>query len=104
MFNKFSSENCAVYEIMRINTEEPDRPQMAIKYGARALYAGYLRLQTHIQNMQYALLVHGNNGYANEPQCYVHMHTACLVLSNAPGYPEERCFKAPALLPPFLRM
>ena len=26
---------------------------------------------THIPNMQYLLLFHGHNGYANAPQCYV---------------------------------
>jgi hypothetical protein len=29
------------------NTVQLDRPQMTIKYGACALYAGYLRLQAH---------------------------------------------------------
>jgi hypothetical protein len=36
----FISENCAVYEIMWKNMVQPDRPQMTIKYGARALHAG----------------------------------------------------------------
>jgi hypothetical protein len=30
---------------------EPDRAQMEIKYAARAMRAGYIRLQKHNQNM-----------------------------------------------------
>ena len=41
------------------------------QYGACALHAGYLRLQTHTQGLQYLLLFHGNNGCTNGPQCYV---------------------------------
>ena len=41
------------------------------QYGACALHARYLRLQTHTQNMQYSSLFHHKNGYANAPQCYV---------------------------------
>jgi hypothetical protein len=28
------------------------------------------RIQTHLQNIQYVLLFHGNGGYVNAPQCY----------------------------------
>jgi len=35
------------------------------------LHAGYLRLQTHTQNMWYLLLSHCYNGCTNVPQCYV---------------------------------
>jgi hypothetical protein len=35
--------------------------------------------QTHTQNMYYLLLFHGNNSYANAPQCYVYKNIACLV-------------------------
>ena len=35
----FSSENRAVYEIMRKNVVQPDRPEVLIQYGARALHA-----------------------------------------------------------------
>jgi hypothetical protein len=56
---------------MRKNTVQPDRPQITIQHKACALRAGYLRLQTHTQNIYYLLLFHSNNGYANEPQCYV---------------------------------
>jgi hypothetical protein len=34
------SENRAVYEIMRENLVDAERPQMTIKYGACALHAG----------------------------------------------------------------
>ena len=40
-----------------------------IKWSACALRAGYLRLQTRTKNMQYLLLFHGNNGYANAHHC-----------------------------------
>jgi len=40
------------------------------KYGACALHAGWLRLQTHNQNMSYLLLFHFNNCYTNTLQCY----------------------------------
>jgi len=29
------------------------------------------RVRAHVHNIQYLLLLHGNNGYANVPQCYV---------------------------------
>jgi hypothetical protein len=38
--------NRTVYEIMWDNTIQPDRPHIKI-YGACALHAGYLRLQTY---------------------------------------------------------
>jgi hypothetical protein len=37
----------------------------ATLYGARALYAGYLRLQTHTPNTQYVLLLHCKIGSMN---------------------------------------
>ena len=37
------------------------------QYVACVLHARYLRLQTHTQNMQYLLLFHFKNGYANAP-------------------------------------
>jgi len=36
----FISENRAVYNITRKNMVEPDRPQMAVQYGACALQGG----------------------------------------------------------------
>jgi hypothetical protein len=41
------------------------------QYGACALHAGYLRLPTHIHNIQYSLLFHCNVGCTNAPQYYV---------------------------------
>jgi len=45
---------------------------MTIKLAACVLHAGYLRQQTHTQNVKYLwnITFHGNNGYANAPQCY----------------------------------
>jgi len=41
MFNDFfPPENRAVYEVMWKNNIQPDRPQMAIEYGACALHVG----------------------------------------------------------------
>ena len=48
------SENRALLEIIWKYTVESGRPQMT--YGACALYAGYQRLQTRTQNIQYLLL------------------------------------------------
>jgi len=48
MSNNLLSENRAVYETMWKNTPEQDSPQMTTQYGASAMHAGYLRLQTHI--------------------------------------------------------
>jgi len=42
-----STENLAVYGIVWKNTVEPNRPQVAINYGACASHAGYLELHTH---------------------------------------------------------
>ena len=50
MFNNFSSENRAVYEIVWKNMVEPNRPQNTY-YGASTLHAGYLWLLTHTRNM-----------------------------------------------------
>ena len=41
----------AVYEITWENMVDIDRPQTTIEYGACALHAGCLTLQTHTQNM-----------------------------------------------------
>ena len=42
-------ESRAAYEIMWENMADPKRPQMTIQYGARALHAGYKKLQIHAQ-------------------------------------------------------
>jgi len=46
----FSPENRAVYEITWKNIVEPDTGHRW-QYGAYTFRAGYLRLQTHTQNM-----------------------------------------------------
>jgi len=46
------------------------------EYDACALHAVCVKLQTHIQ---YLLLFHGNNGFANAPRHYVYMYIACVV-------------------------
>jgi len=47
----FSLKNRAACEIMYRTVVERGRPQMTIEYGASAVHAGYLRIQTHTQNM-----------------------------------------------------
>jgi len=49
----FFSKNRAVYEIMWKNMVQPDRHRW---YGACAVHAGYLMLQTHTINMEYLQL------------------------------------------------
>jgi hypothetical protein len=53
---------------------EPDRPKITVKYGARALHAGWKRLQTNSQNMQHLFPLLGNNGDAIAPQFYAFMY------------------------------
>jgi len=45
------SKNHAMYEIMWKSTVEPDWPQMTVYYSTCTLHAGWVRLQTHTQNM-----------------------------------------------------
>jgi len=45
------SDSSAVYEAVCKNRVQPDRLRMTISYGACAVHAAYLRLQTHTQNM-----------------------------------------------------
>jgi hypothetical protein len=49
-------------------------------YGAYALHAGYLKLQTHARSVHYLLLFHGNSGCTNALQRYAYMYIACLVI------------------------
>ena len=69
--NKYFPKIRTVCEIT-CHVVEPDRPQAAIKHGAWALRAGWIRLQAHNQNMQYLLLLCRNSGYANAPMLIVH--------------------------------
>jgi hypothetical protein len=71
MFNNLFLETRAVYEKMWKSMVESDRPQITIQYGA--CFACWITkaTDTHIQNMQYLLLFHGNNDYTKALQCYV---------------------------------
>ena len=46
MFNNFSQKSCRLYNIL-----QPNRPQITSQCCECTLYARYLRLQTHTQNM-----------------------------------------------------
>ena len=64
----FPPKNPAIYKIAWKNMVEPDRPQLAIWYGACASHAEYKTTETH---SEYVILsFHGNNGYANAPHWY----------------------------------
>ena len=45
-----------------------------------SIAAGYLRLQTRTQNIQYILLFHCSRGSTNVPKYNVYTYNACLVL------------------------
>jgi hypothetical protein len=62
----FFYENLAVYEITWKYILQRCRPH----YGARAVYAAYLRLQKHTQNIKHLLLLHCYIGCRNAPPCY----------------------------------
>jgi len=50
-------ETLAIRKIMCKYTLEPDRLQAAMWHGTWNLHAGWLRLQTHTQNMYYLWLL-----------------------------------------------
>ena len=58
------------------------------------MHVEYLRLQTHVQNMQYLLLFHENNGYANKPQCNV-IHTLPVFYSVCTVRITYKCHSGP---------
>jgi hypothetical protein len=60
------------------NTFSENRGKILYSRTGCTLRAGYLRLQTHMQNMKYLLLSQGNDDFANAPQCCVHMYTRLL--------------------------
>jgi hypothetical protein len=67
-FSSSLRKSCRVW----YNVERYGRPGQATvdrHYGAFALHAGYVRLQTHIQNVNCLLLFHYNNVYTIAPQC-----------------------------------
>jgi hypothetical protein len=77
--HKLFHENFVLCGIMWKNMVQTDRPQITIKYGACASYAGYLRLQTHTQNVQHLMLFHCNKGCTNAPQCdVIRTYIACI--------------------------
>ena len=52
------------------------------QYGASALHAGYLRLQTYNQKMLYSLFFHCNNGCTNALEVTLYVHClSCLKLN-----------------------
>jgi len=71
-------ENHAFHEKMWKNIVERVRPQMTVLYGASTSPVGWLRLQTHSQNLQDILLLHGDNSYTNAPLNYVYTYIAFL--------------------------
>jgi len=54
---------------------EPDRPQMTIQ---RTRFACWVTKAARICNT----VLHGNNGYANAPQCYVYTYIGRLIWSQ----------------------
>ena len=50
----FPRKQCRLWDTVT-NMLRPDRPQATLQHGACALHAGYIRLQTHTQNMLYLL-------------------------------------------------
>jgi hypothetical protein len=66
------------------------------QYGACALHAGYLRLQTHTQSMLYVLLFHSKGGCTNAPQCYVVRTLAVLSLITQLNYNVQYCYEGRA--------
>ena len=52
-----------------LNMVKPETPQMTIR---RMRFACWITKATHTHaNMYCSLVFHGNNGFANVPQCYV---------------------------------
>jgi len=67
---------------------------MRKKYCRARQNAGYLRLQTHTENVEYLLLFHCNSGYVNASKCYVYMYIACLVITEMCVYCAVRTVHA----------
>jgi len=70
IFNNFCLKNPAVCEIMWKNMVEPDRTQMIV-WRMRSACRIPKATHTHTRDMQYSLIIHGNKGFVNAPQCYV---------------------------------
>jgi hypothetical protein len=78
--NFFFLKNRAVYAILWENRVESDRPQMKIW---RTRFACWITkaIDTYSEYV-ILLLVHGNNGYANAPRCYVIRISTLLLLRD----------------------
>jgi hypothetical protein len=67
------------YTATMVNTELQPQLRTCITYYFYTATMVNTGLQPHIQNIYYLLLLHGNNGDANAPQCDVYTYTACVV-------------------------
>jgi hypothetical protein len=47
IFNNICLNSCCKWDNVE-NIAEPDRPQITIKYGPRAMHAGYVRLREQV--------------------------------------------------------
>jgi hypothetical protein len=78
-FQNPSSENRAVYE----NVEKYGRARQASDDTIirRMRFACWINKATNT-HLEYVILIvlHGNNGYAKAPECYIYMYNASLVL------------------------
>ena len=58
------------------NIVEPGRPQMTMKNG-RICISCWISKATYTPSECVILLLHGNNGCTNSPQCYFTVHCLC---------------------------
>jgi hypothetical protein len=87
----FHRKSCRLWDNVK-NMVQPDGSQMTIR---RMYFACWITKATgrHSECVTQRLLVlHGSSSYANERQCYVCTHIACLCLS------PHRLFMKPAML------
>ena len=87
IFNTFSSENRAVYEIMWKNIVQPDRPQTTIW---RMRYAYWIPKSTNTHSEYAIIIVFPLQRRLNERASMLrHTHTVCLVYSTFIHYYQE---------------
>jgi hypothetical protein len=72
-------ENRAVYEIMWKTTVQPDRPQMAIYHGARALHSELNKAKVTLITLNTYLVVHGYNGCSKRSQYLAYTYISRLI-------------------------
>jgi hypothetical protein len=79
----FLKKSCRLLDVKKCCTDG--------QYGACALHAGYLNLQTHAHNMQFLLLLH-HNGCTNAPHWYVRrtMHALLNVTLVGPSSSNQQ--------------